>query len=334
MCEFLTEERDSMEVPTHLNQTLSSLDVSKMDCNNNIKELLADIQILSRIIKYTVKEVAHLSVEEVAYCLRGADIEVGSTPVDPGLTNVGKVLSENTEDTILNEGYIMFDVRVTFHYREQDIRLIINVEAQKKSKPSDLEYHIESRMVYYLSRLISSQKNVEFFHDDYDNIKKVYSIWICTDASSDEDSICEYSLTPDITFGKAETSGYADKMKGIIIRIRKGTEVKESKNKLIVMLEDLLRHEEREQKKALLVEKHGLQMTVELNRRIDSMCNLADDFIEEGIAQGIAQGIEQTRLDIIWKKQAKGKSIEEIADALELSVAEVEALIQKNPHNV
>lgn len=323
-----------MEVPTHLNQTLSSLDVSKMDCNNNIKELLADIQILSRIIKYTVKEVAHLSVEEVAYCLRGADIEVGSTPVDPGLTNVGKVLSENTEDTILNEGYIMFDVRVTFHYREQDIRLIINVEAQKKSKPSDLEYHIESRMVYYLSRLISSQKNVEFFHDDYDNIKKVYSIWICTDASSDEDSICEYSLTPDITFGKAETSGYADKMKGIIIRIRKGTEVKESKNKLIVMLEDLLRHEEREQKKALLVEKHGLQMTVELNRRIDSMCNLADDFIEEGIAQGIAQGIEQTRLDIIWKKQAKGKSIEEIADALELSVAEVEALIQKNPHNV
>ena len=68
------------------------------------------------------------------------------------------------------------------------------------------------------------------------------------------------------------------------------------------------------------------------------MCNLADDFIEEGIAQGIAQGIEQgieqTRLDIIWKKQAKGKSIEEIADALELSVAEVEALIQKNPHNI
>ena len=101
-----------MEVPTHLNQTLSSLDVSKMDCNNNIKELLADIQILSRIIKYTIKEVAHLSVEEVADCLRGADIEVGSTPVDPGLTNVGKVLSENTEDTILNEGYIMFDVRM------------------------------------------------------------------------------------------------------------------------------------------------------------------------------------------------------------------------------
>lgn len=322
-----------MEVPTHLNQTLTSLDVSKIDCNNNIKELLADVQILSRIIKYTVKEVQHLSVEELADCLRGAEIEVGKTPVDPGLTNAGKVLSENTEDTILNEGYIMFDIRVTFSYKEQDIRLIINVEAQRKSKSQSLEYHIESRMVYYLSRLISSQKNVEFFHDDYDSIRKVYSIWICTDASSDEDSICEYSLTPDITFGNTEASAYADKMKGIIVRIRKGADVGESKNKLIVMLEDLLKHEPTEQKKADLVEKHGMQMTVELNRRIDSMCNLADDFIEEGIEKGKVQGIEQARLEIIRKKQAKGKSIEEIADALELSVEEVEALIQKNQSN-
>lgn len=66
-------------------------------------------------------------------------------------------------------------------------------------------------------------------------------------------------------------------------------------------------------------------MTVELNRRIDSMCNLADDYFEEGIEHG--------KLELIRKKQAKGKTIEEIADALELSVEEVEALIQKNQSN-
>lgn len=307
-----------MKVATHLDQTLSSLDAAKIDYNNNIKELLADIQILSRIIKYTVKEVQHLSIEEIAECLHGTKIEVGETQVDPGLTNAGKVLSENTEDNILNEGYIVFDVRVTFTYKKQDIRVILNVEAQKKSQSSELEYHIESRMVYYLSRLISSQKNVEFFHDDYDNIKKVYSIWICTDATNNGDSICEYALKPEITYGNAHASTYADKMKGIIVCIRKDVNVEESKNELIVMLEDLLKNNSKEQKRAILVEKHGMKMTVELERRIDIMCNLSDNLIEEGL--------NKERYRIIKKKLDKGMNVGEIADLLELPLEEVENL--------
>lgn len=313
-----------MKVPTHLNQTLSSLDASKIDYNNNIKELLADIQILSRIIKYIVKEAQHLSVEEIAECLHGAEIEVGKTPVDPGLTNARKVLSESTEDNILNEGYIVFDVRVTFTYKKQNIRIIINVEAQKESRSSELKYHIESRMIYYLSRLISSQKNIEFFHDDYDNIKNVYSIWICTDATGDGDSICEYSLKPEITYGKAETSMYADKMKGIIVHIRKDMNVEESKNKLIVMLEDLLKNNTKEQKKEILMQKHGMQMTVELERRIDIMCNLSDNLIEEGIEEGL--NVERSRT--INKMREKGMSIEQIAELLELPFKEVENYVK------
>ena len=80
---------------------------------------------------------------------------MGDTPVDPGLTNARKVLSEHTEDSILNEGFISFDVRFTFTHEEQNIRIIINVEAQRKTKLSELNYHIESRMIYYLSRLVS-----------------------------------------------------------------------------------------------------------------------------------------------------------------------------------
>lgn len=251
------EKENDMKVPTHLNQTLTALDMSKIDYNNNVKELLADVQILSRILKNTVKEVQYLNVEEISECLRSAKIEVGETFVDPGLTNIGKVLGENTEDSILNEGSIVFDVRVTFAYKQQNIRVIVNVEAQRTTDSSKLTYHLESRMVYYLSRLISSQKNVEFHNDDYDNIKNVYSIWICTDAVYNNDSICEYSLKPDIVYGKAESSVYADKMKGIVIRIRKDVNVEESKNQLIVMLEDLLKNNTKEQKKELLVKKMG-----------------------------------------------------------------------------
>ena len=34
------------------------------------------------------------------------------------------------------------------------------------------------RAVYYVARLISSQKEKEFYGDNYNGLKKVYSIWI------------------------------------------------------------------------------------------------------------------------------------------------------------
>lgn len=59
-------------------------------------------------------------------------------------------------------------------------QIIINVEAQK-DEPS--KYDIFNRAVFYVSRLISSQKERDFKNSDYDNIKKVYSIWVCMNIS-------------------------------------------------------------------------------------------------------------------------------------------------------
>ena len=55
-------------------------------------------------------------------------------------------------------------------------QIIINVEAQK-DEPG--EYEILNRAVFYVSRLISSQKERDFENSSYDDIKCVYSIWIC-----------------------------------------------------------------------------------------------------------------------------------------------------------
>lgn len=54
--------------------------------------------------------------------------------------------------------------------------LILDVEAQK-NEPSG--YDILNRAVFYVSREISSQKNREFVKSEYNDIKQVYSIWIC-----------------------------------------------------------------------------------------------------------------------------------------------------------
>ena len=53
------------------------------------------------------------------------------------------------------------------------------------------------------------------------------------------------------------------------------------------------------------------------------------DLKEQATSKGIQQGWEKAHINIIQKKLAKGKSIEEIADALEISVKEVQKLIEQ-----
>ncbi len=230
--------------------------------------------------------------------------------VDLGLTNTGRIENVQTENSVPNEGYISFDIRFSIHYKKKTIKIIINIEAQKSTDPVKLGYHLENRIIFYLSRLISSQKQREFFHSEYDKIKKVYSIWICMDASNDEDSVNKISLKEETLFGKPSAFSQLDKMCGIVIWIREQNDVEESKNQLIAMLEDLLKDEAIEKKKKNLEKKYNMKMTLDLERRIDDMCNLSD-VVEE---RGIEKGTEKERTRVIQKMIEKGYTKEDILD--------------------
>ena len=299
-----------MKTQTHLKNTIDAIDSDKAKYDKNIKELLADIQVLSRILKYTVEEVKDLTIEEIIECIDDQSIEVGTALVDLGLTNTGRIENVQTENSVPNEGYISFDIRFSIHYKKKTIKIIINIEAQKSTDPVKLGYHLENRIIFYLSRLISSQKQREFFHSEYDKIKKVYSIWICMDASNDEDSVNKISLKEETLFGKPSAFSQLDKMCGIVIWIREQNDVEESKNQLIAMLEDLLKDEAIEKKKKNLEKKYNMKMTLDLERRIDDMCNLSD-VVEE---RGIEKGTEKERTRVIQKMIEKGYTKEDILD--------------------
>ena len=64
--------------------------------DTNVKYLLADKQILSRILKYTVDEFREMDTEDILGCI-GDDIEIGARPVDAGLSNLGRVKSARFE---------------------------------------------------------------------------------------------------------------------------------------------------------------------------------------------------------------------------------------------
>ena len=272
-------------IETNLAQTVNATNDSGSAYDTNVKYLLSDKQILARILKYTVEEFHEMGIEDIIGSI-GADIEIGIRPVDAGLSNFGRVKGTATEDNVPGEGIIYYDIRFTVYLKEKEMKILINIEAQKSTDSGKLGYHLENRIVFYLARMISAQKQTEFFHSDFDNLKKVRSIWICMDSEETEDSIEEIGFDRKTVFGNKRNSYHTDLMKGIIVNIRSGADsasgkaVKKSQNVLIAMLEELVSRKGASEKKRILADEYGLKMTAELERRIQIMCNWSESIIE------------------------------------------------------
>ncbi|MFR2279125.1 MAG: hypothetical protein ACLS6E_15375 [Lachnospiraceae bacterium] len=263
--------------------------VAKYDAS--VKEVLADKQVLSRILKYSLEEFKDIELEDI---MRSMDEPVVSgIRMEPGQTNLSKIVKYSEEDTVPGEGKIFYDIRFAVYLGEEMIKFLINVEAQKSSDSNKLQYHLDNRIIYYLARMISAQKEVEFEKSNYDDIKPVRSIWICMDANDDEDSINRICLTQRNVYGKMMELRSIDKVQSVIIRLRKRFDVTTSRNYLIAMLEELLKKEDAENKKKNLEEKYGFVMSVKTEGRLNDMCNLGEGLLERGIEEGIEQGIEQ-----------------------------------------
>ena len=276
---------------TNLAQAVEAAnDFSSYD--TNIKLLLADKQILARILKYAVQEFKEMAVSDIMSSI-GDDIDIGTKPLDAGLSNLGRINLSNTEDNVPGEGKIFFDIRFSAYHREMEMKFLVNVEAQRSTAPSKLGYHLENRIIFYLARMISAQKQTEFFHSDFDNIKKVRSIWICIDNGEDGDSIEEIKLDRNTVFGKKVSTHNIDLMKGIIINVRSGNYTKESQNTLISMLEKLLSQTCIDEKKQILTEKYGMIMTTELEGRLQTMCNLSENIKDQSIKMERINAIER-----------------------------------------
>jgi hypothetical protein len=153
--------------------------------------------------------------------------------------------------------------------------------------------------------MISAQKQTEFFHSDFDHLKKVRSIWICMDSEETEDSIEEISFDRKTVFGNKRNSYHADLMKGIIVNIRGGMDcssgkaVKKSQNVLIAMLEELVSKKDASEKRRILADEYGMKMTAELERRIQIMCNWSESISERARTEGRMEGRTEARIEAI-----------------------------------
>lgn len=301
--------------------------------DNSAKRLIAHKIILARILVKTVEEFKGMDPIEVAALIEGLPY-ISAVPVEPGLTNAvhfqngQRLVGFNTENQELNEGLVRFDI--VFYVRMKDglSQIIINVEAQK-DEPG--EYEILNRAVFYVSRLVSSQKERDFENSSYDDIKSVYSIWICM--NMEENTMSHIHLTKEDLIGSYEWKGNLDLLNIIMIGLAKELPEHDETYELHRLLGALLSRELTiDEKLDIIGKEYDIPLEENFRKDMSTMCNLSQGVKEEGIAIGRREGLEEGRreghAELITKMYKNGLSIEQIASATDKTVEEVRAIIE------
>ena len=267
--------------------------------------------------------------EDVVKYIEG-EPSISVVPVEPGLANMEKtdaagqrIVGLNTENAEINEGLVRFDI--IFYVRMPSVddtknglsQIIVNIEAQK-DEPT--EYKILNRAIFYVSRLISSQKERDFVNTNYDDIKQVFSIWICM--NMDDNSLSHIHLTKDEMLKPCNWKGNLDLLNIVLIGITNEIPEHDEKYEMHRLIGTLLSGELKEQEKLNIIEhEYNIPISQEFREDVRIMCNLSTG-IEE-------RATEKTSEKFILNMYKKGYTLDQIADVAETGVDEVEAIIKK-----
>ena len=304
------------------------------------KRLLAQKNILAYILKKVVNEFKNIELSEIVMYIED-EPKIGIVPVESGLTNIKneneagqRVTGLNTESAEINEGMVRFDI--IFYVRipsakKTDVELskiIVNVEAQKDEPES---YNILNRAIFYVCRLVSSQKERDFVKSNYDDIKKVFSIWICMNMKNN--SMNHIHLTNETILGTYDWKGSIDILNIVLLGIAKELPQQDEKLELHRLLGTLLSNVMREDEKLKILEdEYKIPISDKLKQEVNVMCNLSDGLVEqvtERVTERVTEQVtEQVMEKCIINMDRKGFTINQIAEVVEMSISDVEAVLK------
>ncbi|NBK94235.1 hypothetical protein D5278_20150 [bacterium 1XD21-13] len=305
---------------TEIKNTIKATD-RDAQYDESAKRLLGQKSILAHILVKTVEEFKGMNPKEVVSFIEGKPY-ISIVPVEPGLTNKSgdaegqRIIGFNTEDAEINEGLVRFDIIFYVHMKDGLSQIIINVEAQK-DEPTG--YQILNRAIFYVSRLISSQKERDFVNTNYDDLKSVYSIWVCM--NMDENSMNHVHLTNDKVIGSYIWKGKLNLLNVVMIGLSKELAKHDEKYELHRLLGALLSKELTVDEKLNIIEsEYDIPIEEDLRKDVSVMCNLSQGIKEDGIAIGEAR--------IIMNMYNNGFTAEQIAAATDKGLEDVEAIIK------
>ena len=319
---------------------------AKAQYDEHAKHLLARKHILANILVKTIKEFKDMKANDVVKYIEGEPY-VGIVPVDSGATNMirgddTKIVGLNTESSEINEGMIRFDIIFYVRIPSKDntdgelSQVIINVEAQK-DEPT--KYHIINRAVFYTSRMISSQKQRDFVNMNYNDIKKVYSIWVCMGMK--ENTMCHIHLTKDELIGHHDWKGDIDLLNIVMIGISDVLPEHDKTYEMHRLLSALFSDKLTAAEKINIINKeYDIPVENSIMEEVNVMCNLSqgieDRALEKGLAAGKAIGLSEgktagiisAQINIILNMYKNNFTIEQISLATQYNVDEIEEIIR------
>lgn len=313
--------------------------------DTEVKKVLSDKTVLAWILKYSTSEFEPYSIETIKTCIEGTP-EVGTHPVNPRSKRTDRkkgkrqykyvdqkqseaITGSDTVDKVPGEGTITYDIRLyAITPTKQRVKLILNVEAQKTFQK--LRYDLVTRGMFYVARMISAQKGTEFKGSNYNDLKKVYSIWICMEVPKNmEYTVTSYKMDKKVLFGNPKKRFRYDLMEVVMICLGR-EEYASNGNRLHGMLSTLLSQKlSPEEKEVRLSTEYDFETSTELEGGLIQMCNYSDLIEQRGIEKGIERGREEGRQEgkfniLISLVQDGLLSIEEAAKRVGMTVGDMQ----------
>ena len=298
------------------------MDSDNASYDKNAKKFLSEKALLARILKHLVAEFQASSLKDIEekYIEGEPKVTINTVPVAPDLTNAArkvasKIKGDRNEDGSDTEGTITFDIlfRAIVPATGETIALIINIEPQRTVHTG---YSLVRRGIYYACRMISSQKEVDFKGEDFDSIKKVYTIWLVMDAPrGGSNSIRRYEIKEKVLHGHGhEDLKNYDLMVAIMVYLGK----KKTRHRLLRLLHLIFLDKMKAvEKTRILKDEYGLVLTPDMEKELTEMGSLAEGIAERAKAEEILKSIRNLMKNM--KLSAK-----QAMDILEIPASEQE----------
>ena len=293
--------------------------------DESAKRLLGQKSILAHILVKTVDEFAGMDPKDVVSYIEGEPF-INTVPIETGLTNAvikneeSRVVGLNSENPELHEGMIRFDIIFYVRMRDGLSQIIINVEAQK-DEPNG--YDILNRAIFYVSRMISSQKERDFSNSNYNDIKQVYSIWICMNMP--ENSLEHIHLVKDSIVNSHAWKGKLDLINIVMIGLAEELPEHEEKYELHRLLGALLSQDLTVNEKLDIIgNEYAIPMEKDFREDVSIMCNLSLGIREDATEAAT----KATTLKFVISMYKKGYTAAQIADVTEMDEKQIKEIIK------
>lgn len=149
------------------------------------------------------------------------------------------------------------------------------------------------RAEFYGARMLSFQKEHNFTGEDFNKIRKVFTIWICFNPEEGRDNtLMRYCLKREELIGHYEEPETDYDLLNIVM-LNIGREESTERQSILRLLHIVFGNRKFTEKKQVIENEYEINMSSDVGKDVDSMCNYSDMVYERALECGMERGMER-----------------------------------------